>query len=77
MVLNFIYVYNIIHHKKKNSTKNSFNNFSFEIYMQNFKLCDEYYFVTNIHYTLSSSIFFNQIFLQTSLSLRLINYTLK
>jgi len=41
---------NIIHHKKK-TPKNSIHNPSFEIYIQNFKLYDKYYFVTNILHT--------------------------
>jgi len=41
---------NIIQHKK-NTPKNSIHNPSFEIYIQNFKLCDKYYFVTNILHT--------------------------
>ncbi len=35
----------------KFSPKNSIHNLSFEIYIQNFKLCDMYYFVTNILHT--------------------------
>jgi hypothetical protein len=46
---------NVMHHKK-NSPKNFIHNFSFEIYIQNFKLYDEYYFVTNIFHTFK---FFN------------------
>jgi hypothetical protein len=38
---------NIIHHKKIHQ-KISIDNLSFEIYIQIFKLCDEYYLVTNI-----------------------------
>jgi hypothetical protein len=41
---------NIIHHKKK-SPKNSIHNPSFELYIQIFKLYDEYYFLTNIFHT--------------------------
>jgi len=37
----------IIHHKK-NSLENSIHNRSFEVYIQIFKPCDKYYFVTNI-----------------------------
>jgi hypothetical protein len=37
---------NIIH--RKNSPKNSIHNFSFEVYIQNFKLYDRCYFVTNV-----------------------------
>jgi len=42
---------NIIHHKK-NSPKNAIHNPSFEVYIQIFKLCNEYYFVTNIFHKL-------------------------
>jgi hypothetical protein len=49
MVLDFINVYQYhTHVYQKNSTNNSTHDFSFEIYMQIFKLCDAYYFVTNI-----------------------------
>ncbi len=46
---------NIIHHKK-NSPMSSIHNLRFEVYIQIFKLCDEYYFVTNIFDTFK---FFN------------------
>jgi hypothetical protein len=38
--------------------KKSIHNSSFEIYVQNFKLCDGYYFVTNIFHLCSSSSMF-------------------
>jgi hypothetical protein len=40
----------------KNSLKNSIHNPNFEIYIQNFELCDGYYFVMNILHTFK---FFN------------------
>jgi hypothetical protein len=61
MVLNFIYIYNIIHHRKKKKTQPKIPStiLVLKYIMQNFKLCDEYYFVTNIHYAISFSIFLN------------------
>jgi hypothetical protein len=44
---NLIVVYQY-HTSLKISLKNSIHNLNFEIYIQIFKLCDEYYFVTNI-----------------------------
>ncbi len=55
MVLDFVYVYQY-HSPQLHFAKNSTNNPSFEVYMQIFKLYDEYYFVTNIFYTFK---FFN------------------
>ncbi len=37
-------------HTIKKFPKNSIHNLSFEVYIQIFKLCDMYYFVTNILY---------------------------
>jgi hypothetical protein len=47
MNLNLIDV-NRYHTPSKNSLKHSSHNLSLEIYIYNFKLCDKYYFVTNI-----------------------------
>ncbi len=40
----------------KHSPKNAIHNYSFEIYIQVFKLCDKYYFVATIFHTFK---FFN------------------
>jgi hypothetical protein len=55
IVLDFIDVYQY-HTPKTISPKNSTHNPSFEVYIQIFKLCDGYYFVTNIFHTFK---FFN------------------
>jgi hypothetical protein len=46
---------NIIHHK--NSPKNLIHNPNFEVYIQIFKLCDGYCFVTNILHAFNFSQF--------------------
>jgi hypothetical protein len=55
IVLYLIDVYQY-HTPLKNAPENSIHNPSFEVYIQIFKLCDEYYFVTNILHTFK---FFN------------------
>ncbi len=50
IVLDLINV-NQYHTPLKISPKNSIQNTSFEVYIQIFKLCDKYYFVTNILHT--------------------------
>ncbi len=46
----------LISYITKNSPQNSINNLTFKVHIQTFKLCDEYYLVTNIFHTFK---FFN------------------
>jgi hypothetical protein len=64
---------NIIHHKK-NALENSNHNLNFEVYIQIFKLCDEYYFINNIIHMFK---FFNDCWnFQNNSVLKLIEFTL-
>jgi hypothetical protein len=56
LVLDLIDVYQYLT-PLKHSPKNAIHNCSFEIYIQIFKLCDKYYFVTNIFHTFNSLMF--------------------